>query len=99
GCRIPQDFLRGTSNTILIVEAGSAVPWTKPEELILEPDLPLPPLGGPAREKNDSLFFHRIFNTFSVGFLYGHIDCVYYPDHVSSEKEVREKLTRIENGK
>jgi hypothetical protein len=33
-------------NTILIVEAGEAVPWTKPEELVYDPDKPLPPLGG-----------------------------------------------------
>ncbi len=36
----------GTSNTILIVEAGNAVPWTKPEDLPFDPDKPLPRLGG-----------------------------------------------------
>lgn len=34
----------GTSNTILVVEAGKPVPWTKPEELAFEVDGPLPPL-------------------------------------------------------
>jgi RNA polymerase sigma factor (sigma-70 family) len=43
--RLP-DFLDGTSNTILIVEAGSAVPWTKPEDLHYSADEPLPQLGG-----------------------------------------------------
>jgi len=40
------DFLDGTSNTILIAEAGSAVPWTKPEDLHFAPDEPIPQLGG-----------------------------------------------------
>jgi hypothetical protein len=34
------------SRTILIIEAGEAVPWTKPEDLPYDPDRPLPPLGG-----------------------------------------------------
>jgi hypothetical protein len=40
------DFLDGTSNTILIVEAGNPVPWTKPEDLRYAEDEPLPELGG-----------------------------------------------------
>jgi hypothetical protein len=40
------DFPDGHSNTILIVEADEAVPWTKPADLKLEPGGPLPPLGG-----------------------------------------------------
>jgi len=36
----------GTSNTFLIVEGGEAVPWTKPADLVAEPDQPLPKLGG-----------------------------------------------------
>jgi hypothetical protein len=35
----------GLANTILVVEAGEAVPWTRPEELIYQPERPLPPLG------------------------------------------------------
>lgn len=42
--KMPQDFLDGTSNTILFVEAGTPVPWTKPEDLIYDPDRPLPRL-------------------------------------------------------
>jgi hypothetical protein len=38
------------SNTIMIVEAGEAVPWTKPEELVYAPNMPVPPLGGIARD-------------------------------------------------
>jgi prepilin-type processing-associated H-X9-DG protein len=39
--------LNGCSNTFLVVEAGTAVPWTKPEDLVYEENKPLPPLGGP----------------------------------------------------
>jgi hypothetical protein len=40
------DFVDGTANTILIVEAGQAVPWSKPEDLPYDPNRPLPALGG-----------------------------------------------------
>jgi uncharacterized protein (TIGR03067 family) len=36
----------GSSNTILVVEAGQSVPWTKPDELPYEAGKPLPKLGG-----------------------------------------------------
>jgi RNA polymerase sigma factor (sigma-70 family) len=45
GMRVPADFTDGMSQTLLIVEAGSAVPWTKPEDLPFAAD-PLPELGG-----------------------------------------------------
>jgi RNA polymerase sigma factor (sigma-70 family) len=44
--RMPASFPDGTSNTLLIVEAGNAVPWTKPEDLHYAADEPLPELGG-----------------------------------------------------
>jgi WD40 repeat protein/serine/threonine protein kinase/tetratricopeptide (TPR) repeat protein len=34
----------GTVNTILAVEAADAVPWTKPDELVFDPEKPLPKL-------------------------------------------------------
>ncbi len=37
-------FPDGTSNTILIVEAGMPTPWTKPEDLPYDADAPLPRL-------------------------------------------------------
>jgi hypothetical protein len=40
------DFTDGTSNTILIAEAWESVPWTKPEELVYDPNGPLPRFGG-----------------------------------------------------
>jgi RNA polymerase sigma factor (sigma-70 family) len=39
------DITDGTSNTILIVEAAEAVPWTKPADLPYDPKKPLPRLG------------------------------------------------------
>jgi hypothetical protein len=39
-----EDFPDGTSNTILIIEAGPPVPWTKPEEIPFDPAGPLPQL-------------------------------------------------------
>jgi hypothetical protein len=48
GPRMPADFIDGTSNTILIVEADNAhaVPWTKPEDLKIDPEHPERGLGG-----------------------------------------------------
>ncbi len=48
GPRMPADFPDGTSNTILIVEADDAhaAPWTKPEDLKVDPDHPERGLGG-----------------------------------------------------
>jgi hypothetical protein len=42
----PASFLDGLSNTILIIEGGNPVPWTKPEDLHYADDEPLPELGG-----------------------------------------------------
>ncbi|MBA4062404.1 MAG: hypothetical protein C0501_01610 [Isosphaera sp.] len=39
------DFTDGLSNTFLVVEAGEAVPWYKPDVLAYDGKLPLPPLG------------------------------------------------------
>jgi hypothetical protein len=46
GVQLPDDFTDGVSKTILVAEAATAVPWTKPEELSFAPDDELPPLGG-----------------------------------------------------
>jgi hypothetical protein len=44
------DFTDGLSDTILVIEAGEPVPWTKPEELPYDPDQPLPPLSAPFKD-------------------------------------------------
>jgi hypothetical protein len=46
----PAHFSDGTYNTILVVEAGKAVAWTKPEDLPYAADQPLPELGGLFRD-------------------------------------------------
>lgn len=42
--KIPHDFPDGTSNTILIIEAGPPVPWTKPDDIPYDLEAPLPQL-------------------------------------------------------
>jgi uncharacterized protein DUF1559 len=49
------DITDGLSNTILAVEAGDAVEWTKPDDLDASPGKPFPTLGG-ARPKSDTVF-------------------------------------------
>jgi hypothetical protein len=46
----PKDFGDGLANTLLVVEAAEAVPWTKAEELAYDPERPLPKLGGLFRD-------------------------------------------------
>jgi hypothetical protein len=67
----------GLANTILVVEAAEAVPWTKPEELTYDPAGPLPPLGA-GYSKADKFLCYEVrrrpgFNAFfgdgSVRFL------------------------------
>jgi hypothetical protein len=51
---VPKDYhsrsfghvIDGLSYTLLIVEGGEAVPWTRPDELVYDPKKPLPRLGG-----------------------------------------------------
>ncbi len=45
GTRFTQ-ILDGTSNTLLVVEAKRAIPWTKPVDIPYDADKPLPKLGG-----------------------------------------------------
>src|SRR5262249_22613046 len=40
------NFPDGTSNVLMLAEAGAAVPWTKPEDMHFAPDEPIPELGG-----------------------------------------------------
>ena len=40
------DITDGLSNTLMIVEADRAVPWTKPEDLPYDPKKPIPKVGG-----------------------------------------------------
>jgi hypothetical protein len=38
GPKYPADFADGTSNTVLVVTAKDAVPWSKPDDLAFDPD-------------------------------------------------------------
>jgi hypothetical protein len=53
------DFPDGPEETFLVVTAGEAVPWTKPEELPYTPGEPLPALGG--------IFRHDFYAAFADG--------------------------------
>lgn len=44
GVPFPEGFADGTSKTILLIEAGEPVPWTKPEDIPYAADQPLPSL-------------------------------------------------------
>jgi hypothetical protein len=60
--RIPD----GTANTIMVVEAGTAVPWSKPEDLTYEPSpkWTAPKLGGMFKDG-----FHVLYGDASAGFV------------------------------
>jgi uncharacterized protein (TIGR03067 family) len=45
-----QDVTDGTSNTIMVAEAAELVPWTKPADLVYDPQKPLPKFGGLFKE-------------------------------------------------
>jgi len=51
------DIIDGTSNTIMIVKAGTAVPWSKPDDLVYDPDQPLPELSDDPTETLQAAFF------------------------------------------
>jgi hypothetical protein len=44
--RFPAGIPDGTSNTLLIVEAAEPIEWTRPDELVYDPNKPLPKIGG-----------------------------------------------------
>jgi hypothetical protein len=46
----------GAANTLLVVEASEAVPWTKPQDLHYDPDKPPPKLGCHFRHVSPALF-------------------------------------------
>jgi prepilin-type processing-associated H-X9-DG protein len=79
GMKIPMDFQDGTSNTILVVLADEAVPWTKPVDLRYDPTGPLP------------RFSKRFSGGFNVGLADGSVRMV---SHSISEPTLRNAITR-----
>jgi hypothetical protein len=73
------DFTDGLSQTLLVVEAGEAVPWTKPDELTYDPKKPVPKLGGVFPQG-----FHALMGDGSVKFIRKEI----------SESDLRALITR-----
>ena len=57
------DIQDGTKNTIAVVEAAEAVPWTKPADLPYDPSTPLPKLGGMFSDVFHAAFFDGAVQT------------------------------------
>jgi hypothetical protein len=76
---LTRDFPDGTSRTLLVVEAGDPVPWSKPEDIPFDPDAPLPPLPG---------FFRDIFR---VALADGHVTNI---ERTVSEATLKAAITR-----
>jgi hypothetical protein len=51
-----RNIVDGTSKTVAIVEAKRSIPWTTPEDVVYDPDGPLPKLGGFFTGGFDALF-------------------------------------------
>lgn len=85
--------------TILVVEAGEGVPWTKPEDLPYAADRPLPPLGGlykhNLRPFSDEYWKAR--NIFQVVFAAGDVERVSKTDETKLRRmiagRIRERRT------
>lgn len=87
--KLPDD----PSNVLLVVEATNAVPWTKPDDLIYDPDKPLPALGGLFR-KPTYLACYEIGRRdgFNACFGDGTVRFLYYDD--TDERTIRGFISR-----
>jgi hypothetical protein len=84
------DILDGLSNTIMFVEAGEAVPWTKPDEIYLPPpfdpigkgpaiDPKLPPLGGVFADGFHAVMADGAVTFYKTGFPTGELAKMFSP--------------------
>jgi len=79
GLNMKKDFPDDYSSTILLIEAGKPVPWTKPEELAYDAQAPLPELQGVYKD------------VFRVAFVDGHVRGI---SNKVSEATLRGAITR-----
>jgi hypothetical protein len=75
-----KDIKDGTGKTIMIVEAAESVPWTKPDELVYDPNAPLPELGASSTK-----------SYFIAAFFDGHVQILWKP---LAAQTVRALITR-----
>jgi len=81
---------RGTSQTLLVVEAGEAVPWIKPADLLYGTDRPLPPLGGLFKNRGFRPFSSEPYTwMFQAAFADGHVDPLPQPHSEIEEARIR----------
>jgi hypothetical protein len=93
GTNYKKDFPDGASNTLLIITAEEAVPWTKPADLDYAPGRPLPALGVRLWLGTPNLFVSTPW--VGLAFADGHSQCL--DGRQVSEKTLRALITR--NGK
>jgi hypothetical protein len=92
GLRFPDDFSKGTSTTVLVVEAATAAAWTKPEDLPYSEADALPSLGGVfTGESRFSLFGSNRVKGFNAVMADGSVR--FFPA-TTAEKEVRDAIMR-----
>jgi len=69
------------SNTLLVVQAGERVPWTKPSDLVYVEDQPLPPLGGLYKDRGFRPFSREFKSSvFQAAFTDGNVQSLPLPE-------------------
>ena len=80
------------ANTILIVESGTLVPWSKPEDIAYDPAKPLPPLGAGWKRPVKFMCYNLAYKSgFYAFFADGSVRFI---DHATDEQQVRRLMTR-----
>ena len=92
GCRFPMDFPDGPW-TVFLVEAGVAVPWSKPEDVPYRPDIPLPRLGACSNQEIRG-FYSTVTDEFCITWGVGHARFILFKDLPKIENEFRAAITR-----
>jgi Protein of unknown function (DUF1559) len=87
-----KDFPDGLPDTMLLVEARDPVPWTKPADLVYDPNGPLPPFGDRDKKRR---YWRCLEISVKSGFVAGFADgsSRFIPTE-TDEKIVRAMMTR-----